>query len=90
MSAQDFPQLPLRTDWAEGTDREVVSDWINWIAPYLLALPGIDDALRGRLEQEAVREPLLVDDFRLLYPRVLNLDLMNRARVEARLLRANE
>lgn len=88
LPAGAFPRLPLRTDWSEEIDRDLVSDWLDWIAPYLLTLPEIDDRLRGRLEQEAVQEPKLVDDLWPLYPRVLDRDLMTRARVEARLLRA--
>lgn len=89
LSVESFPELPLRTHWLEDGDCGLAADWVDWIAPYLLTLPGIDDGLRRRLEREAVREPLLVDALSPLYPRVLDRDLLSQARVEARLLRAN-
>jgi len=89
LSAACFSELPVRTNWPEDGDTGLVADWIDWIAPYLLTLPGIGDELRGRLEQEAAREPLLVDALWRLYPGVLDRDLLKQVRVEARLLRAS-
>ena len=84
-----FGDLPLQTDWQQDRDRRLAADWIDWIAPYLLTLPGIDDRRRERLERQAVRDPLLVDALWRLYPKVLNPGLLRRARVEAQLRRAN-
>lgn len=46
-------------------------------------------ALRRKLEEQAVRRTLLVDAIWRLYPKMLDRDLINRARVEARLRRAS-
>ncbi len=89
LPADAFPGLPLRTLWPEDADCALVGEWVDWVAPYLLTLPGIQDGLREHLEQQAARTPLLVDALWRLFPRVLDRDLLSRARVEARLLRAN-
>jgi hypothetical protein len=49
----------------------------------------MDDDLRGMLEERAVRRPVLMDSLCRLYPKVANPGLLKRARVEARLRRAN-
>ena len=85
----DFPPLTLRTDWPEPGDALLARDYVEWLAPFLLALASLDDALRARLEPAAARHALLVDALWRLYPRVLAPGLLNRARVEARLRRAD-
>jgi hypothetical protein len=89
LPAADFPVLPLRTDWPRAEDRELVEDYVDWVAPYLLTLTGLGEALRARLEQAAQHHALLVDALWRLYPRIIDPELINRARVEARLRRAN-
>lgn len=86
---ESFPVLPLRTEWADAGDRALVAEYVDWLAPYLLTLPALPDDLRARLEHAALRYALLVDALWRLYPTVLDEDLLNRARVEARLRRAN-
>lgn len=89
LTTAEFPALPLRTDWPQDEDRELVADYVDWLAPYLLTLRGLDQGLRARLEQAAQRHALLVDALWRLYPRILDPEVINRARVEARLRRAN-
>ena len=89
LPADAFPVLPLRSDWPADRDRALVAEWVNWVAPFLLTLPGIDDRLRGRLEREASNHPQLTDSLWRLFPKVLDPDRMRRVRVEAKLLRAN-
>jgi len=86
---RSFPSYPLRTDWSNEGDRQLVGDYIAWLAPYLLTLPGLDRALRSDLEGQAVEHSLLTDALCPLYPEVVHRDLLNQARVEARLRRAN-
>jgi hypothetical protein len=84
-----FPVLPLRPDWPEAADATLVGEYLDWLAPYLLTLPGLSPDLRARFERAAGREALLVDALWRLYPEVLHEDFVNRARVEARLRRAS-
>lgn len=88
LSASCFPTGPLRTVWPGEEDRRLVGDYIAWLAPYLLTLPGLDRAERSGLEGRAVEHALLTDSLCPLYPEVVHRDLLNRARVEARLRRA--
>ncbi len=89
LTAGDFPPLTLRSDWPQAHDAALVADYLAWLAPYLLTLPGLDDDTRRGLEASAVRHALAVDDLWRLYPRVLDPGLVTQARVEARLRRAN-
>ena len=45
-----------------------MADYIDWLSPYLLTLPGLDEDTRRRLEASAVRHALVVDDLWRLYP----------------------
>jgi len=81
----DLPPLTLRTEWPEESARRLVAEYVAWMAPYLLTLPGLPDDLRRTLEPQAARYALAVDALWRLYPRVLDADLIKRARVEARL-----
>jgi hypothetical protein len=90
LPANAFPKLPLRTDWPDEEDGRLVADYIDWLAPYLLTLPALDLALRRRLEaRAAASDALLVDGLWRLFPSVLDREALNRARVEAKLRRAN-
>lgn len=84
-----FPVLTLRTDWPDRSARRLVAEYVSWLAPYLLALPGLPDDLRLRLERDAADYPLRVDALWRLYPQILDPDLLKRIRIEARLRRAS-
>jgi hypothetical protein len=85
LDAESFPLLLLREAWPKPADRHLVRDYLDWCAPFLLILPGIDDRMRDRLEHAARARALEVDAFYRLYPKVLNTDLLKSIRVEARL-----
>jgi len=87
MGAERFPALLLREDWPDDIDRELVRDYLDWCAPYLLTLPDLSDAQRDRLEHAARRRAMQVDDLHRLYPKQLNPDLLKAIRVEARMRR---
>jgi hypothetical protein len=80
--------LPLRTTWPDPDDAALVDDYLNWCAPRLLTLPGLDDPTRDRLEHAARGQALAVAGLFRLYPKILNPGLIDAARVEARLRRA--
>ncbi len=84
----DLPRLTLRTEWADPSARQLVADYVAWLAPYLLTLPRLSDDLRRALEPQAARYALVVDALWRLYPRVLDEVLIKRARIEARLRHA--
>ncbi|MEW8507012.1 MAG: hypothetical protein AB2598_09920 [Candidatus Thiodiazotropha sp.] len=84
-----FPPLPITEDWENDQERCLVADYIAWKAPQLLQLPGIDPTLRARLEKIAVSQAEVVERLWRLYPEIHNKDLLNSARVEARIRSAN-
>ena len=89
LSRADFPLLTLSARWPEESAGRLVEEYLAWLAPYLLTLPGLPDLVRRDLEAKAVHHALLVDALWRLYPRVLDPELIQRARVEARLRRSS-
>ncbi|MES9993903.1 MAG: hypothetical protein ABW098_18290 [Candidatus Thiodiazotropha sp.] len=84
-----FPQLPITEEWKNEDDRCLVADYIAWKAPQLLQLHGLDPVTRDRLEQSAVLQAEMVERLWRLYPEIHNNDLLNSARVEAKIRTAN-
>jgi hypothetical protein len=84
-----FPELPLTEEWEDEEDRQLVADYIAWRAPQLLQLQGLGPSTRERLERAAVTQAEVVDRLWRLYPEIHNKDLLNSARVEARIRSAN-
>jgi hypothetical protein len=82
-----LPVLTLRTRWPREADSALVQEYLSWLSPYLLTLPGLSDEERQGLESAAVRHAPALDALWRLYPRILDPDLIRRARVEARLRR---
>ena len=83
-----FPQLTVRECWRDCDVESLVAQWVAWLAPRLLTLQELDDQTRARLESAACARPLLVEDLYRLYPRIIDQETVNSARVEARLRRA--
>lgn len=90
LPARAFPALTLRTEWQDAEDAALVADYIRWLSPYLLMLPGLDEALRARLERSAAKHALAVAKLWRLYPRLIDSAFVRRARVEAELRLAAE
>ncbi|MBT2970716.1 MAG: hypothetical protein KME56_14235 [Candidatus Thiodiazotropha sp. (ex Ctena orbiculata)] len=84
-----FPRLPITETWEDEEDRRLVADYIAWRAPQLLQLHGLHPETRQRLEQIAVSQSETVERLWRLYPEIHNKDLLNRARVEAKIRSAN-
>ncbi|RMG33548.1 MAG: hypothetical protein D6720_11220 [Gammaproteobacteria bacterium] len=89
LPAERFPPLGLATDWDDLLMQGLAEDYLAWLAPMLLVLPGITDSERARLERAAIERALVVADFHRLYPKVISPSLIERALVEARLRRAH-
>ncbi len=90
MSSDDFPELLLREDWEDPEARRLVAEWTTHLAPWLLMLPGISDDRRGRLEQAAATNPLMVDEYCRVYPRMVDRQLMDKIRIESKIMQSNE
>jgi len=88
LPAGAFPETGLREDWDDPLTAAVVQDYLHWSAPLLLTLPHLSDARRERLERAAVARASLVADLHRLLPAVINPQLIEQARVEARLRRS--
>lgn len=85
-----FPQLPLRQQWVDSTERRMVADFHHWQAPFLLTLSELNDSTRESLERAARDRPMTVSALHRLYPTVLNRESINAALVEAKLRRRVE
>ena len=83
-----FPPLGLKVDWKDQQTRDLATDYLAWQAPRLLMLQDIDDRQRGWLEPHACHQAVeLATTYRLI-PHVIDHQLIEAARVEARLRRA--
>jgi hypothetical protein len=85
MQGDDLPALPWRADWGEPEQQRLVDDYTAYVSPYLLTLPQLGDALRERLERQAVLQLDLIEFVFPLLPVVLDAGRMEVARVKARL-----
>jgi hypothetical protein len=84
-----FPELPITEAWENEGDRRLIGDYIAWRAPQLLQLEGLSPSNRERLEHIAVTQAEAVDRLWRLYPEIHNKDLLNSARVEAKIRSTN-
>lgn len=82
-----LPELPLAEHWVQAADEALVGDYLAWLAPRLLTLP-LSPLARARMERAAAANPTLVDRWYRLYPAIADVDLLNRVRVQARLMEA--
>lgn len=89
-NADNFPPCLVREDWDEDEQRRVCGLYIHRLAPRLLMMAGLPQAVRHRLEQAACDYVFDVERFYPLYPEITDKSLLNAARVEARMRRANE
>ena len=82
-----FPELLLKEDWSTPIDGTLVLNYIQWLSPYLLTLQHLSDETRGRLEKAACTQASQVENIWMLFPRIINREIIEAARVEARLRR---
>ena len=83
--AEDFPPLLLTTQWAEKEQQQLVTDYLDWQAPWLLQLE-LDIILRRQLEQAAWRRPRETARVYRLFPEVCDTGGLTVARVKARMM----
>ncbi len=90
LSARLFPKMLIQQQWKNPSDATLINAFIDWLSPYLLVLDFLRDAQREMLEQSARQYALLVDKMYPLYPKVINQQAINSARVEAMMRRSNQ
>jgi len=85
-----FPKLLINRSWVNEPVNTVVNDFVGWHSPWLLLLQHVGDATRELLETLACKkQALTVDAQQQLYPKIVNRDAINAARVEALMRRSN-
>ncbi len=90
LSARLFPKMLVQQQWQDETKKSLVDDFIQWLSPYLLVLDFLRDTQRETLELTAKNNALLVAKMYLLYPKVINQQAINAARVEAMMRKSNQ
>lgn len=85
--AAAFPDLLLRTEWADPQMQALCDDFIQWQAPYLLQLQDLQPDMREVLEIAAQQRALLLEDCHRLIPEWCDRGRLKAALVEAELRR---
>ncbi|PVV21221.1 MAG: hypothetical protein B6D78_08385 [gamma proteobacterium symbiont of Ctena orbiculata] len=80
-----FPTLLLRECWNDAVQQQLVSDFLNWQAPWLLQLP-LSPEIRIRLERAAWERPLETSRVYRLFPEILDEKGLTTTRVKARIM----
>ncbi len=88
LPADAFPELLIRELGGDQLGTAMVMEYIEWQAPRLLTLLGLQVATRKYLEDLAFRQALEVSKFFRLYPEVFDEAGLNSALVEAQLRRS--
>jgi len=82
LEASEFPPCLLDDNWQEPQARQLIADYLDWLAPLLLTLP-LPQQRRRELELKAQQRPLAVHRYYRLYPQVTDTTLLNKILVEA-------
>ena len=80
-----FPLLLLETESHDDLHSRLLHDFSCWQAPWLLLLPTLDSGLRREYEQHARVQAIKVADQYHLYPAIIDRQVIDSARIEARL-----
>jgi hypothetical protein len=90
LPTEAFPQLLLRNDWSNESERNRTTHYLQWIAPALLTLQGLNDDVRRQLEAQLSTQAISIEHHWHLYPRVLDQKKLNACRVQSQLLDLNK
>jgi len=90
LSARLFPKMLVQDQWQDEIKSSLIDSFINWLSPYLLVLDFLRDRQREMLELAAKNHATLVDKMYPLYPKIINQQAINAARVEAMMRRSTE
>lgn len=89
-TSDDFPPCLVRDEWDDPECQRLCDLYLQRLAPRLLMVDGLPRSVRQRLELAARNHVFDVEKFYPMYPEVVDDSVLNAARVEARLRRANE
>lgn len=89
LAHEDFPELLVRSHWNDPVTCELVADYLDWLAPWLLQLPDLCETSRARLEKAAWKQAQEVESHYVMYPRVIDEDGLRASLVKARLISSN-
>lgn len=89
-ATDDFPPCLVSEEWEDPECQRLCDLYLQRLAPRLLMMGGLSRSVRQRLEQAARNHVFDVEKFYPMYPEVIDDTVLNAARVEARLRRANE
>ena len=84
-----FPDLLINRTSHNLAHQQLIDDFLDWQAPWLLLLSTLDSDMRRHFEQAARKQALIVQQQYKLYPEIIDESAINTARVEA-ILRRNE
>lgn len=84
-----FPALLVSQDWPSSEETSLCTRYIERQAPRLLMLQGLPSDVRQKLEQASRTNAIEVARFYKLYPEIIDTDLINALRVQARIREAS-
>lgn len=85
LAAAAFPATLLDRTHHDAVHRQLIDDFIRWQAPWQLLLPAFDRDTRAAFERHARHQPLKLAQLYRLYPSIVDRQIIDAARVEARL-----
>lgn len=89
-AASCFPPYLLTLEWANAEQRRLAEEFIAWTAPALLTLQRLSTRSREHLERHLNVQAQSIEHHWRLYPLVLDDNLLTAARVQCRLMEANQ
>ncbi len=78
-----FPTFFINNTCHDAAHQQLINDFLDWQAPWLLLLPTLSPDTRRRYENLARKQVLIVEQQYRLYPEVIDSSAINSARVEA-------
>lgn len=83
LPAEVFPVALLNHPVTDALHHQLIDEFLNWQAPWLLLLPTLDQKTRNHYELSARNQALIVEQQYRLYPEIIDRAAINTARVEA-------
>ncbi len=84
-----FPSYLIQQNWPLPEHRQLVEDYIQWIAPSLLTLSSLSNSERNQLETALPKQAVSIEHHWRLYPHIIDQKKIKRARVQCQLQQAS-